>query len=287
MPRRDRMNQVVAGTWAGRGARSGALLALLACAVMTGVSAGCANNKRSTEGMTVADLSDTDTWKPIGFSVAGRSIEAMTVGEGSVRVLVIGGIHGDEVEAQPSIGRLTEMLMQEPGARAATWRVIRDLNPDGTSIGRRGNERNVDLNRNFPARNFVKKKRHGDNPFSEPESNLLARMVEFDRPELIVVFHSTSNGPYVNFDGPASAAARAFADGAATTDPRWRIVPEMSYATPGSLGSYFGQDRAIPILTIEFQRDQDPMQVWLAIEAGFTSLARHLLSSTIEEGIGR
>ncbi len=249
-------------------------------------AAGCKNNKRETDALRTADLSDTDTWKPVGFSLEGRAIEAMTVGEGSTRVLVVGGIHGDESEAQPSIGRLTEMLTREPGSTSATWRVIRDLNPDGTSLARRGNSRQIDLNRNFPARNFEKKTRHGPHPFSEPESNLLASMVRFDRPALIVVFHSTPYGPFVNFDGPASEAARAFADGASRTDPRWRIVPEMSYATPGSLGSYFGQDQGIPVLTIEFKRDQDPLEVWRAIEAGFDGLARHLLSRTIEEGIG-
>lgn len=249
--------------------------------------ASCKSNQRESAAITTADLSDTDTWKPVGFSLNGRAIEAMTVGHGSVRALVVGGIHGDEAEAQPSIGRLAAVLARDPGASSATWRIIRDLNPDGTSLARRGNARQIDLNRNFPSRNFEKRTRHGPHPFSEPESNLLAAIVEFDRPELIIVFHSTAYGPFVNFDGPASDLARAFADGAATTDPRWRIVPEMSYATPGSLGSYFGQDQALPVLTIEFERDQDPLEVWRALEAGFESLARHMLSRTIEEGINK
>ncbi len=243
---------------------------------------GCASNKRESDNITSADLSDSDTWKPVGFSVSGRAIEAITVGRGPARVLVVGGIHGDETEAQPSIGRLVELLGREPGASAATWRVIRDLNPDGTAIGRRANANRIDLNRNFPARNFEKRTRHGDKPFSEPESNLLAKVVRFDRPDLIIAFHSTASGPFVNFDGPGSADAVAFAEGAGTTDPRWRIVPEMGYATPGSLGSYFGQDRGIPILTVEFEREQDPWQVWHALEGGFESLARHLLSQAVE-----
>lgn len=261
-------------------------IALLALLTPLACSPGCAKNTRESDTLTTADLSDTDTRKPVGFSLKGRAIEAMTVGHGATRVLVVGGIHGDEPEAQPSIGRLTDLLSREPGASAATWRVIRDLNPDGTSLARRGNSRQIDLNRNFPSRNFEKRTRHGPHPFSEPESNLLAAIVRFDQPELIIVFHSTSYGPFVNFDGPASDAARAFADGSAQTDPRWRIVPEMSYATPGSLGSYFGQDQGIPVLTIEFKRDQDALEVWRAIEAGFGTLARHLLSRTIEEGIG-
>ena len=36
-----------------------------------------------------------------------------------------------------------------------------------------------------------------------------------------------------------------------------------------------------------FKRDQDPLEVWRALEAGFESLARHMLSRTIEEGISK
>lgn len=258
----------------------------LVCAIALGVGlGGCAGKKREPDELKAAELADSDVWRTIGFSVSGRSIEAITVGEGPRRVLVVGGIHGDEREALPSMGRLTEKLSREPAAGAATWRVIRDLNPDGSALERRGNARNVDLNRNFPARNFEKRDRHGDKPFSEPEAELLASVVRFDQPDLIVIFHSTSYGPFVNFDGPALGYARAFADGAAVVDPRWRIVPEMSYATPGSLGSYFGQDQGIPVLTIEFKRHQDVLEVWRAIESGFASLARHLVSVRIEEGL--
>lgn len=247
--------------------------------------AGCASNKRESDVLTDAAFGDTDSWRAIGFSVNGRSVEAMTVGQGPVRVLVVGGIHGDEREAQPSIGRLVELLAQEPASSAATWRVVRDLNPDGTAMYRRGNAHQVDLNRNFPARNFEKRTRHGDAPFSEPETRIFASLVRFDRPDLIVVFHSTSSGPFVNFDGPGSELAHAFAAGAAVSDARWRIVPEMAYATPGSLGSYYGQDQGFPVLTIEFERDASALDAWRAIEGGFGSLSRHLLSNTIEERI--
>ncbi|MBX3318089.1 MAG: DUF2817 domain-containing protein [Phycisphaeraceae bacterium] len=269
----------------GRACAAG-LLCVIALGMGMGMGmGGCAGKKREADELKAAELSDSDVWRTIGFSVSGRSIEAITVGGGSWRVLVVGGIHGDEREALPSIGRLTEQLSREPAAGAATWRVIRDLNPDGSALERRGNSRNVDLNRNFPARNFEKRDRHGDKPFSEPEAELLASVVRFDQPDLIVVFHSTLHGPFVNFDGPAVGYARAFADGAAGVDPRWRIVPEMSYATPGSLGSYFGQDQGIPVLTIEFKRYQDVSEVWRAIEMGFASLARHLVSARIEEGL--
>lgn len=52
----------------------------------------------------------------------------------------------------------------------------------------------------------------------------------------------------------------------------WRIVADMGYATPGSLGTFMGIDRNIPILTIEFRRGQDPDAVLRAARAGFHAL---------------
>lgn len=219
-------------------------------------------------------------WEEVGLSVKGRPIQAIRVGAGAPRVLVIGGIHGDEREAHPSISRLVERLGGGQAAEAATWHVVRDLNPDGSALARRPNSNQVDLNRNFPARNYVRRDRHGPRPLSEPETTALYNLVLTERPSLIVVFHSSDYGPFVNYDGPGGDAARAFADGASRTDERWRLVPEMSYATPGSLGSYFGVDEGIPVLTIEFERGQEPLQAWLALEAGFDGLVAHLASTT-------
>jgi hypothetical protein len=42
----------------------------------------------------------------------------------------------------------------------------------------------------------------------------------------------------------------------------------MGYPTPGSLGSYLGQDRGIGILTIEFKRGQAPRSVANALRLG-------------------
>ena len=100
-------------------------------------------------------------------------------------------------------------------------------------------------------------------------------------PEIIVVLHSTPRGPFVNFDGPSPASedlAQAFVDGAKSTgDPRWKVVPDMGYPTPGSMGSYFGSDLGLPILTIEFKRG----------ETGVTPSAVAGLAAMIDAAVGR
>ncbi|MBK7403060.1 MAG: DUF2817 domain-containing protein [Phycisphaerales bacterium] len=209
-------------------------------------------------------------WEPVGRSVEGRPIEAVTLGSGARRVLLIGGIHGDEPEGGRTINAVAAYL----GALRpdATIRIVRDLNPDGSAARTRTNARGVDLNRNWPARNFAPGGERGVAPLSEPETRILAAELEGFRPDLVLVCHAARNGPFVNFDGPAADLARSFAGAAARTDPRWRVVADMGYPTPGSLGSLVGVDRSVPILTIEFSRGHDPDAAWLAMREGLTAV---------------
>ena len=73
-------------------------------------------------------------------------------------VLVIGGIHGNE-QASVSVARgLLDLLRTHPeltGGR--TVAIIPNSNPDGYALQTRYNANKVDLNRNFPARNFPQK----------------------------------------------------------------------------------------------------------------------------------
>ncbi len=83
------------------------------------------------------------------------------------------------------------------------------------------------------------------------------------------MLHSTRRGPFVNFDGPANEVAARFAEGAG--DP-WTVQPSMGYPTPGSLGSWMGVDRGVPILTIEFDRDCDPVDSRRALLLGMAAV---------------
>lgn len=222
-----------------------ALLAstLFACALGL---VSCASTTSSSQAVDLAP------WRVIGKSREGRPVRRMDLGTGGPRVALIAGIHGNEQEGGRHLAELLGVIAQQP----ANVRVYEDANPDGTAANRRTTSTGVDPNRNWPAFNFKADPRRGPSPLSEPAiAALHADLVTFD-PRLVIVLHSISNGgPFVNYDGPAEGFAERFAQAAG--DP-WRVKAAMGYATPGSLGTWMGIDREVPILTIEFKRGSPP-----------------------------
>jgi protein MpaA len=83
-------------------------------------------------------------------------------------------------------------------------------------------------------------------------------MGEF-RPDRILVMHSTRGKPMVNYDGPARELAEAMSqlNGYVTSDT-------IGYPTPGSLGSFAGVDKQIPIITLELPRGVNTETAWQA-----------------------
>ena len=227
------------------------ILAILIVLLAPALLASCATTQNPPD-TSVAN----SPWRTVGRSVEGRPIKVATIGSGVSRVLIVGGIHGDEVEPAACIDTLCASIHD---TRAnATIRLFRDLNPDGSVARSRGNARGVDLNRNWPASNFRPSAAHGASALSEPESQLLHFEILSFRPDVILIFHSIPHGPFVNFDGPAAELADRFSEAAGRTDPRWHVRPSMGYQTRGSLGSWAGVDRGIPILTIELDRGHEP-----------------------------
>jgi protein MpaA len=210
----------------------------------------------------------------IGRSHEGRALEATTLGRGPRRVYVIAGIHGDEPTGARLVARLLDWLAEPGRLDGASVRVVHDVNPDGNARGTRSNARAVDLNRNWPADNFSAGPERGARPLSEPETMSVHVDIGRFEPELLFVFHEAREGPFVNFDGPGEELAEAFAEAARAVDPRWRVVADMGYRTPGSLGSLFGVDGALPILTIEFERGGSADAAWPALQAGMDSILR-------------
>lgn len=93
---------------------------------------------------------------------------------------------------------------------------------------------------------------------SEPEARAVKDIIERIQPHLVLVAHSWAGRRFINFDGPAREIAERFS--ASSGLP---VEESGSFApTPGSLGSYFGRDRGIPIITIEVLKGSDPKAVW-------------------------
>jgi murein peptide amidase A len=198
-------------------------------------------------------------WEVAGTSVQGRPLRLLTVGHGPRKVLFIGGIHGDEPEGVIAAAELPNAFESAGLAGEAALTILEDANPDGRAAGTRGNANGVDVNRNFPASNFDSTDpSNGGEALSEPEAHVVVQTIDRIAPNLVIIAHSWAGRQFINFDGPAREIAERFS--AASGLP---VEESSSFApTPGSLGSYFGRDRKIPILTIEVLKGTDPTAVW-------------------------
>lgn len=198
-------------------------------------------------------------WRTLGYSVKGRPIRAATIGKGPRRVLWVGGIHGDEREGRIATQELPAAFLATKGAESrVTLTILEDVNPDGTALGTRGNSNGVDLNRNYPAKNFRAERRYGMQPLSQPESRLLHDLLQKGGYELVIVAHSWRGDHFINFDGPARGAAELFSN---RSGYRVRDSGDMS-PTPGSLGSWVGRTLGKGILTLEYERGREAWAAW-------------------------
>jgi protein MpaA len=198
-----------------------------------------------------------ETSEVIGRSVKGEPIEMVTFRDGPQPVLVIGAIHGDESASVLLTRALVGELRQNPSAAGGvSVAVIPVMNPDGVAAGTRTNARKVDLNRNFPAGNFSGSARRGRDALSEPESKALFDVIERLCPRLIVSVHSMDK-PCNNYDGPAKAIAERMSQ-----LNGYPAAGTIGYPTPGSLGSWAGIDKQIPMITLELPRSLRGEAVW-------------------------
>jgi hypothetical protein len=157
-------------------------------------------------------LAPTPTPRIIGHSVEGRPLEVFTFGSGSLRRLMVFGIHGGvESNTVALADELIAQLTQHPELIPAenTLLMLRVLNPDGlargTSPDSRGNAHSVDLNRNWRTANWAEHwaldgcwtgfpLNGGDGPGSEPEVIWLRRFIVAEKPEAIISYHSAALG---------------------------------------------------------------------------------------------
>ena len=203
---------------------------------------------------------------PLGKSVLGHPIEMVVFGPPATKAaiqtrptFVFAGIHGEEQQAAATAESLIDHLRQTPSLyRDRQVAVLSRANPDGLAKHRRVNEHGVDLNRNFPARNFHPTKKHGQFPACEPETQALLAAIAQLNPGRIVSIHTCRAGRHGNnWDGKGKSLAEAMG-----RHNHYRCFGVWHNETPGSFGSWAGVDRALAVATLEIPNDRTDAQAW-------------------------
>ena len=199
------------------------------------------------------------------------------VGEPSEEnILIVGVVHGDEPQGKYLIEKYLEerysfksplvpAQFNTTSSKSSIPRMgllfIPCLNPDGMMNNTRTNSNNVDINRNFPTKNWGKNE--GDNATcddettnyfggksagSEVETQFLIETIENYSPSLVMTLHA----PYkvVNYDGPAQKEAESI-----SKIINYPVEASIGYPTPGSFGTWAGVERNIPIITLELDEE--------------------------------
>lgn len=161
-------------------------------------------------------------------------------------VLVIGVFHGDEPQGKYLIEKYLEKN------RSTKIAFIPELNPDGRKLGTRTNANGVDLNRNFPTKNWVLSEKNeffgGDSPASEIETKFLIDIINDIKPRLIITLHAPFK--IVNYDGDGRAIAEMISEIIG-----YPVVENIGYVTPGSFGTWAGIEKGIPTITLELDEE--------------------------------
>ena len=166
----------------------------------------------------------------IGFSRAGRPIEAYTFGSGEKEYLVVAGIHGGyEGNTIALANELIEYINENSSAipTEVTLYIIRNMNPDGEArdngVDGRVNNNGVDLNRNFPSENWAadwdrdgcwiyRPTTGGMYAGSEPETRTVMNFIRGREIEALISYHSAALGVFpggVPWEEPSKRLAKA------------------------------------------------------------------------------
>lgn len=188
----------------------------------------------------------------IGSSVLGLPLIAHQFGNGPSHILILGGVHGDEIEGVAVAHSLLKTFMNHFTYQLQIT-IIPEFNIDGILLKTRSNFSGIDLNRNLPTQDWspiITNPRYhpGLKPCSEPETQALVDFIVSIPPKFVINLHSWK--PLLNVNGDCLLEAKIL-----SRLTGYEIQNSVGYPTPGCLGTYLGLERQIPTLTYELQRD--------------------------------
>jgi len=212
-----------------------------------------------------------------GSSEKGAPLEVyLPENSDEIDILLMAGIHGDEPQGTVLFSEALRNLLPEELQNA----IILCANPDGMAMGTRANSNGVDLNRNFPSKNwkpdpvYYKNKKGdpqdielstGNSPASESETTSLVKLIEKLKPKYLIGMH---------------AALACIEDPEFSKLSKWiaersklPLVETVGYDTPGSLGSW-AADSKKTIITYEL-----PSESLMEIKNNHLTLILDLLTN--------
>jgi murein DD-endopeptidase MepM/ murein hydrolase activator NlpD/predicted deacylase len=223
---------------------------------------------------TSAPSPAADAGQVIGHSVQGRPIVAHRIGEGSLKVVLVGDIHGQFEENTFVLAQqLLEHFQARPEEVPATvslW-IIPTMNPDGLATGHRWNANDVDLNRNadtdldgcagndWSPDTVGLEGPHpgagGAYPFSEPEARAVRDFL--DDAWVAVFYHSAAEAIFVDTCQRHPPTARlaevlSTATGYPVPDEGW-----TGYRITGEFSDYLAGE-GVAAVTVELTDHEDP-----------------------------
>ncbi len=228
----------------------------------------------SVEECQSLELAETGAHTALGRPILHKEYPPLGDRKPNARVLLIGGIHGDEYASFSVVLKWMQILnIHHSGL--FHWHIAPALNLDGLleNPAVRGNHNGVDLNRNMKTAGDWQKgsllyweKETGSNPrrypgaspLSESETQWLAAEIAEFKPDAIISVHAPYN--VIDYDGPKDIAL---------PDKLGSIKLGDIGSFPGSLGRYAGDERNIPVLTIELLSsrymplDAELRQIWV------------------------
>ena len=161
-------------------------------------------------------------------------------------ILIIGCFHGDEPQGKYLIEKYLKL---NPDTELM---FIPCLNEFGFIKNVRTNSNGVDLNRNFPTKNWVLSEKDsfygGEFPASEYETKFLIDVIEKHNPQIVLTLHA----PYkvVNYDGDTKELAEKI-----SKIIGYPVEESIGYPTPGSFGTWAGIEKRIKTITLELDEE--------------------------------